>query len=104
MSYKEFARYVKTITKGQVKDLETEKLFQHFQQDKSEDNISFEHFMAVVQDDHMNFEKIRAKIVEYKDKNSATIKSIYDKHAGANGTINLQSLQVHFQSINEFTH
>lgn len=48
--------------------------------------------MAVIQDDHMNFEKIRTKIIEYKDKNSASLKSIYDKLAGAKGTINLQSL------------
>lgn len=45
--------------------------------------------MAVVQDDHMNFEKIRTKILEYKDKNSTTLKSIYDKYSGGNGSINL---------------
>lgn len=48
--------------------------------------------MGVLQDDHMNFEKIRKKIIEYKDKNNASLKSIYDKHAGSQGTINLQSL------------
>lgn len=56
--------------------------------------ISFEHFVAVVQEDHMNFEKIRAKIIEYKEKNGSTLKSIYDKYSGTKGTINLQSLQV----------
>ncbi|EGR32198.1 hypothetical protein IMG5_092650 [Ichthyophthirius multifiliis] len=98
ISYTEFSKYMKKLTKNNIEDTEIERLFQHFLLEKNLDSISLELFIAVIQDDHMNFNKIRQKIIEYKEKKGKSIKTIYDQYAQG-GSITIQSLQTFFNFL-----
>ncbi|EGR31560.1 hypothetical protein IMG5_107100, partial [Ichthyophthirius multifiliis] len=91
LSFEEFKRYVKDLTKNKTNDQEIEALFNYFVQEKTDNFILFPRFQSVILQNHMNFEKIRAKILEYQEKNEKSLKTIYNQYS-SNSSININSL------------